>query len=511
MRSSDQDAAGSAAKSELIDKRNTSAAVWKHFGFEANEAGRPRLPDRPRCRVCSQDVLAKHGNTSNLYSHLKNRHPEVYSRLEKRPKTGHNRPAGQPSLSEAWRNTQMLPSSSREHKELTKAVTYCLTKDMLPISTVDKAGFKAMLRRFNPRYQLPTCSRNYFTRVSIPVLVTEVRSAMELKIASGELEFFSGTTDLWTSTAGHPYLTFTCHFIDHSWELQSFCLHTHYMPEDHTAVNIQEALSEGLQQWKLAESQLVGITTDSGSNVKLACELLNWTRLSCFGHNLNLAVEKGLNDSRVNRAIRLCKSVVATFSRSPKKQRDLRTVQEQKGLPAHRLKSDVVTRWGSSYEMVERLIEQMEAIRVVLASDRKTSHLIPSWQDCDVLDSLSAALKPLKEMTDALSGEKCVTVSAIKPLLSHLTSVVLVDKQGDTGLTKEIKERVKVDLEIQYSNPELSQLLELSSFLDPRFKLAYVSDRESMLKDVEEQMCGASDDASDGEDGSNGTSGGDGP
>ena len=94
----------------------------------------------------------------------------------------------------------------------------------------------------------------------------------------------------------------------------------------------------------------------------------------------------------------------------------------------------LVCSYKKSYEMVERLIEQMETIRVVLASDRKTSHLIPSWQDCDVLDSLSAALKPLKEMTDALSGERCVTVSAIKPLLSHLTSEVLVDKQGDTRL-----------------------------------------------------------------------------
>ena len=47
----------------------------------------------------------------------------------------------------------------------------------------------------------------------------------------------------------------------------------------------------------------------------------------------------------------------------------------------------------------------MEAVRVVLASDRKTSHLIPTWQDCDVLESISAALRPLKEMTDALSGE----------------------------------------------------------------------------------------------------------
>ena len=129
----------------------------------------------------------------------------------------------------------------------------------------------------------------------------------------------------------------------------------------------------------------------------------------------------------------------------------------------------------------------------MLASDRTASHLIPSWQDCDVLDSISAALKPLKEMTDALSGGKCVTVSAVKPLLSYLTSEVLVDKEGDTELTKEIKERVKVDLELRYSDPELCRLLELASFLDPRFKLGYVQDREGILKEVEEQMCGASD------------------
>ena len=36
--------------------------------------------------------------------------------------------------------------------------------------------------------------------------------------------------------------------------------------------------------------------------------------------------------------------------------------------------------------MMEQIVEQQEAIRVVLASDRKVSHLIPSWQDLDVLD-----------------------------------------------------------------------------------------------------------------------------
>ena len=174
---------------DLLAKCKTGAPVWKHFGFEADEKGHPRLPDHLKCCVCHQNVAAKDGNTSNPYSHLKNRHPEVYSKLEKRPSSGkRDRPVSQPSLPEAWQRTKMLPSSSREHKELTKAVTYCLTKDMLPISTVDKAGFTAKLQGFNPRYELP--SRNYFTRVSIPALFSEVKSAIELNITGGELELF---------------------------------------------------------------------------------------------------------------------------------------------------------------------------------------------------------------------------------------------------------------------------------------------------------------------------------
>ena len=80
---------------------------------------------------------------------------------------------------------------------------------MLPISTVEKAGFKAMLQRFNPRYQVP--SRSYFNRVAIPAMVGEVRSVVEQQICE-ELNFFSGATDLWTSAAGDPYITYTCHF-----------------------------------------------------------------------------------------------------------------------------------------------------------------------------------------------------------------------------------------------------------------------------------------------------------
>ena len=50
------------------------------------------------------------------------------------------------------------------------------------------------------------------------------------------------------------------------------------------------------------------------------------------------------------------------------------------------------TRWGSKADMIERIIEQQDAIRVVLGQDWKVSHLIPSWQDFDVLQSVLEAV-----------------------------------------------------------------------------------------------------------------------
>ena len=51
-------------------------------------------------------------------------------------------------------------------------------------------------------------------------------------------------------------------------------------------------------------------------------------------------------------------------------------------------------------KMVSRILEQEEAIRLVLSSDRKACHLIPSWQDIDVLQSIDRALAPISSLTD---------------------------------------------------------------------------------------------------------------
>ena len=89
-----------------------------------------------------------------------------------------------------------------------------------------------------------------------------------------------------------------------------------------------------------------------------------------------------------------------------------------------------------------------------------------------------------------------MTVSAVKPIVHYITTEVLAAKDEDTDLTKEMKERMRVDLELHYSDPDIGQLLSITSFLDPIFKLGYV---DSVLEEVKKQLSKlVSEDETDG-------------
>ena len=94
--------------------------------------------------------------------------------------------------------------------------------------------------------------------------------------------------------------------------------------------------------------------------------------LSCFGYNLDLAIRKGLNmpqhHAQIEKALSRCRSLVAAFSQSWKKIKDLREKQAQLGLPEHKLVGAVATQWGSTHDMVTQIIEQ-QAIPAVLATE----------------------------------------------------------------------------------------------------------------------------------------------
>ena len=64
------------------------------------------------------------------------------------------------------------------------------------------------------------------------------------------------------------------------------------------------------------------------------------------------------HNAQIEEALSHCRSQVAAFSRSWKKNRDLREKQAQLGLPEYKLVEAVATRCGSTYDMVTQIIEQ---------------------------------------------------------------------------------------------------------------------------------------------------------
>ena len=455
----------------LIKKPNTTSKVWMHFGLNCDEDGTP-IPteiDKPVCRHCHKAVLAKRSNTSNLFSHIKDNHPEIYAELTAQ------RSSNQPTIGEVVERRKKYDAGSRRAKELDHAIAYFLAKDMQPFYTVEKQGFQKMVSVFDPKYILP--SRNYFSEKEIPRMYSEVRDNI-VNPAVTKASFYAATTDLWTSCARHPFMSFTIHFTDDKWELKTFCLDTVPILQDHTGHNLAEAIQDVMANWELDPTNLVCVTTDNGSNFLSAFNILNWMRISCFGHNLDLCVNKAIQIDRIQRALGRCHSLVSVFNRSWKKNRDLREKQVHLGIDQHKLISDVVTRWGSTYQMIERILEQQKAISAVLAEDRKNWHHMPTDQEFSVLETVAAVLKPLSIFTDALSGEKHLTISAVRPLLKHIVDEVLAVSPEDNPLSKEMKEIISDKIQTYYIKEEVSDLLDKCTYLDPRFKARYLSNTE---------------------------------
>ncbi|XP_076880239.1 E3 SUMO-protein ligase ZBED1-like [Brachyhypopomus gauderio] len=271
-----------------------------------------------------------------------------------------------------------------------------------------------------------------------------------------------------------PYMSLTVHYIDEDWKLQSACLQTCYFPEDHTGEVISQGLIDALGSWNLSEDRQSCMTTDSGTNMVKAVKLNEWSHLQCFGHRLHNAIQNGLKDPRVDRAVVLCKKVVSAFSFSWKRRRDLASAQTELGLPSHQLITESPTRWGSRQKMINRVLEQEKAIARVLGSDKKSRQLVPTWQDLDVLESVNKAVSPLQEFTDALSGEAYVSVSYLKPVLHLFNNSILQSKEDETELTKHIKSTTLQYLNSKYSDPATDELLCIASLVDPRFRTSYI-------------------------------------
>lgn len=82
-----------------------------------------------------------------------------------------------------------------------------------------------------------------------------------------------------------------------------------------------------------------------------------------------------------------------------------------------------------------------------------------------------------------MSGEEYVTLSYVKPVLHLFNDSLLACEEGDSELCKSIKTSIVEYLNRKYSDPATTDLLEMASFVDPRFRATYIpSEKVDALK-----------------------------
>ena len=237
-------------------------------------------------------------------------------------------------------------------------------------------------------------------------------------------------------------------------------------------VNTADELGNIVSQW--GSPTISCCVTNNASNMISGIEKVEWNHLPCFAHTLNLVVQDSIKLDPLLRGVKeKGKSIVAHFHRSTKSHEKLRSIQEQLNLPQLKLIQDFVTRWNSTYLMLERLNSQHKAVTTTLC-------LLGMQDMCFTADEkqyLSQSLillKPFLPATEEISGEKYVSVSMIIPLYRMLL------KATTTGPDIALKEILKSELLRRFAHVEQRYTMAVSTLLDSRFKKLAFADTSAV-------------------------------
>lgn len=481
---------------------NKRSDAWNHFT-------ETEVNTKAKCVYCNQLVSVSKNSTGNLLRHLK-KHPistkrsqtevlthELPNKRDKKELEQQGLPNAAPIFPNTYDTNQAAPSSgqtsqvrgtlasylikplsSKKNKEIDKQLVAMITKEYHPFSIVEDPEFKKLVNVLCPSYQLPT--RKTLTQ---SLITGHYNLVHEIVMRRLERAFaVCITVDGWTSRNNDTFYAMTAHYIveePNSVKLSSDLLGCVPSTERSTADNICKKVRNMLSEWQI-ENKTTVIVSDNAANMIASIRLGGWRHWGCFAHCLNLVVQSGLKD--INHITKKKKSTVSFFRRSSYASCQLKATQEKMQLPVLKLKTDVPTRWNSTFLMMQRILSTKVAVVATLAiignkfqapSDGDENEIIPMTNhDWQIAEESINVLEIFDIITNVISAEKKVTASAVmifyKQITKHL--VAIVDNNIILPETKKLAETLLNLSRKRFESVEDNELIAQCTILDPRFK-----------------------------------------
>lgn len=431
------------------------------------------------CNVtsCNENVsrggqTTKTFNTSNLVYHLKSKHKELHEEYLKKLSDGRLakdvRPASQSSSKQlTLPDMRKWDISDPRAQAIHFRIAEMIALDYQPFSLVDDVGFSRLIGALEPRYVMP--SRRYITETIMPKLYENCKKGVEGQLKG--VPHFSFTSDLWSTTVSvNSLMSLTAHWVTENFVRKRAILHAQSFEGSHTGEQIQRKLQKMLTQWGIQEHQVHMVLRDNGTNMVKALNNAGLPHYGCFAHTLQLVINDGVLSQRaVNDLLASCRRIVGHYSHSCLAYSRLREIQQNLGLPQHRLIQDEPTRWNSSLYMMNRILEQKMAI-AVYATEKSVIQL--TSHQLDLAAKVVAALSPIEEVTKSISAD-AAAISVIIPFVK-LLSKTLNDHQDDRGI-RTMKSEMDLSLKRRFEEIEDNEKLTVATLVDPRFKDKFFS------------------------------------
>jgi len=246
------------------------------------------------------------------------------------------------------------------------------------------------------------------------------------------------------------------------------------LDDRHTAEQLATHFLVAMDTRKIDKARCHHVVRDNAANIAKCFRDLEISSSGCFAHSLPLALNDGILSQRyVTDMLAVSRRLVGHFKHSSSATARLHQFQAQLNMPNHQLVQDVSTsRWNSSYYMMQRLLEQRQALALYAVENNLDGLSSNQW---DVLKNVVGLLAPFEEATTYVSSN-AVCISDSIPVLAGLRKR-LQNSENDTGV-KTMKAALLDALSACFQlndKPEYT----VATLLDPRYKNRFFSDIES--------------------------------
>ncbi|XP_074352561.1 zinc finger BED domain-containing protein RICESLEEPER 2-like [Apium graveolens] len=276
------------------------------------------------------------------------------------------------------------------------------------------------------------------------------------------------------------YMVVTGHWIDSNWNLNMRVLNFCNVPPPHSGFIISEALFKCLDEWGIID-KIGTLTVDNAAANDVALRYLKQTfsvrrslsiegkmfHARCCAHILNLCMQDGLNPTEdiVDKVRDGVKYIAASESRRIK----FAEISKSLGLKCKKLILDVLTRWNSTYNMLECAIQFKNVFLIYSTSDPGFKEYVPGAEDWEQVEGVCSFLKVFSDVTKVVSGTGYSTSNLF---LSEIRRVKHIIDRKAIDPNMHVREMArKMEMKFEKYWGETNLVMSIGAVMDPRFKM----------------------------------------